>query len=265
MSTVLIGQFTYTACQTPGPYSSVPGWKVKQVQAAPPFARDAGSGGQGCRPTVRRFRTPAIGPLTTQAEIDQLPRCLRLDQLPDGYRSLAHLAAAGRDRSGRDAFFAHGLLIGPTGPARWGRRRRRVETGTARRTSGAPTGGSPRTAPTPSRRLTLGEPPRLSPASPLDPDRRLDFVELHPGQREFVLAAAERALTTGVPLVVVGMPVAAAMWTSLITHFLLSSVGWSVTFSTYEAGAADEVVRAGSPAVVGVPPDECRRLASGPR
>ena len=32
MNPVLVGQYTYTACESPGPYSSVPGWKVKQVQ-----------------------------------------------------------------------------------------------------------------------------------------------------------------------------------------------------------------------------------------
>lgn len=253
MNTVLIGQYSYTACETPGPYSSVPGWKVKQVRAALPFAELPEAAVKAAVRPFGRYRTPAIGPLTTQAEIDQLPRCLRLDQLPDGSRSLAHLAAAGRDRSGRDAFFAHGLLIAPPEPRggvaagdQWSRYRPADFWGaqgwlTPYRADAIEA-------------ATLGDPPQLSPASPLDPDRRLDFVELHPGQREFVLAAAERALTTGVPLVVVGMPVAAAMWTSLITHFLLSSVGWSMTFSTYEAGAADEVVRAGSPAVVGVPP-----------
>lgn len=73
MSTVLIGQYTYTACETPGPYSSVPGWKVKQVQSVPPFAELPEAAVKAAVRPFGRYRTPAIGPLTTQAEIDQLP------------------------------------------------------------------------------------------------------------------------------------------------------------------------------------------------
>ena len=93
-------------------------------------------------------------------------------------------------------------------------------------------------------------------ASPLNPERREDFVDLHPGQREFVFAAAERTLTTGTPLVIVGLPVEAAMWTSLITHLLLPTTAWSVPFSTYEGGSQPDARRTGFPLILGIPPED---------
>jgi hypothetical protein len=253
---VLVGQYSYTACETAGPYSSVPGWKVKQVLAA-----DFGGAvpeamvKEAVRP-FGSFRTPIVGPLTTQDEIDHLPRCLRLDVLAGDFRGLAQLAAAGRDRTGRDAFFAHGLLVGPpgsgstavTGPgARWNRYRPADFWGA----DGwlAPFRAAAIEA------AELGEPPTLSAASPFDDDLRMDFIDLHPGQRDFVLAAAERALTARVPLVVLGLPIEAAMWTSIVTHFLLPAAGWSLPFATYEAGPPAEVLRARFAAVIGAPPE----------
>ena len=74
---MLVAQFTYTACQQPGPYDSVPGWKVKQVEpldASRELVQDA----------VRSFGTftsPPVDALATMAEIQALPRRLRLDIL----------------------------------------------------------------------------------------------------------------------------------------------------------------------------------------
>lgn len=256
MNPVLVGQYSYTACEAPGPYSAVPGWKVKQVVSADfggPVPEAAVK--EAVRP-FGGFRTPIVGPLTTQDEIDRLPRCLRLDVLPGGFRSLAHLAAAGRDRSGRDAFFAHGLLIGP------------AEAGSTTVSGAGAIWNRYRPADfwaadgwlTPFRAeaiesAELGGLPAVSVASPAGADLRMDFVDLHPGQREFVLAAAERAFTAHTPIVVVGLPVEAAMWTSIITHFLLPSTGWTVPFSTYEAGPAAEVLRARPGTVIGAPVD----------
>lgn len=254
MNRFLVGQYSYTACEAAGPYSTVPGWKVKQVLAAD-------FGGQLPEAAVKEavrpfgtFRTPIVGPLTTQDEIDQLPRCLRLDVLGGEFRGLAQLAAAGRDRSGRDAFFAHGLLVGPpgaastavTGPGALWNRYRPADFWGADGWLAPFRAEAIETA-------ELGETPTLSAASPIDPDLRMDFIDLHPGQREFVLAAAERAMSARVPLVVVGLPIEAAMWTSIVTHFLLPAAAWSVPFSTYEAGPGPEVLRARFAVVIGAP------------
>lgn len=256
MNPVLVGQYSYTACEAPGPYSAVPGWKVKQVLSAD-------FGGPVPEPPVKEairpfggFRTPIVGPLTTQDEIDRLPRCLRLDVLPGGFRSLAHLAAAGRDRSGRDAFFAHGLLVGPpadgatavSGAGAIWNRYRPADFWAA---DGWLTPFRAEAIET----AELGPLPAVSVASPAAVDLRMDFIDLHPGQREFVLAAAERAFSEQAPIVILGLPVEAAMWTSIVTHFLLPSTGWAVPFSTYEAAPAAEVLRARPGTVIGAPAD----------
>lgn len=256
MNPVLVGQFSYTACEAPGPYSAVPGWKVKQVVSADfggPVPEAAVK--EAVRP-FGGFRTPIVGPLTTQDEIDLLPRCLRLDVLPGGFRSLAHLAAAGRDRSGRDAFFAHGLLVGPpaagsttvSGAGAIWNRYRPADFWAA---DGWLTPFRAEAIET----AELGPLPVVSVASPAAADLRMDFIDLHPGQREFVLAAAERAFATQTPIVVLGLPVEAAMWTSIVTHFLLPGTGWAVPFSTYEAAPAAEVLRARPGTVIGAPAD----------
>ena len=43
------------------------------------------------------------------------------------------------------------------------------------------------------------------------------------------------------------------MWISQISHLLLPTAGWSVTFSTYEAAAHPDILRTGSPTIVGIP------------
>ncbi len=253
---MLIGQFTYTACQAPGPYSTTPGWKVKQAAGhhggaeLPPAAVKAAVRSFGV------FAAPAVPPLATQLEIEQLPRCLRLDVLEGQYRSVAHLAAAGRDHSGRDAFFAHGLLVLLTNR----------EVPLAFHQTGAAAGETLRPADlwgaqgwlTPYRAEAIeaaivGAPPAPGDSSPLDPERREDFADLHPEQREFVFAASEQVITLRTQLVIVGMPVEAAMWIAQITHLLLPSVGWSVAFSTYEATATADTLRTGAPMIIGVP------------
>lgn len=254
---MLIGQFTYTACQSAGPYSATPGWKVKQAEPVPPATEIPAAAVQAAVRPFGVFTVPAVPALATQLQIDQLPRCLRLDVLQGGYRSLAHLAAAGRDHSGRDAFFAHGLMVSVATP------------GISFRIDGGHSDwGAVRPADlwgaagwlTPYRAEAIeaafvGEPPRPSAASPLNPERREDFVDLHPGQRAFVLAGAERMLTMRTPLVIVGLPVETAMWTSLITHLLLPSAGWSVAFSTYETGSSSDLLRPGGSKILGIPSD----------
>ncbi|MBM9476488.1 hypothetical protein JL107_08550 [Nakamurella flavida] len=249
------GQFTYTACQVAGPYTTVPGWKVKEVVGVDGGPIPPESVVQAA---VRPFGGTAMPPvpaLATQTEIDDLPRCLRLDVLDETTRSVAHLAVAGRDHSGRDAFFAHGILVDltpgrpPVDPDQLGS----VDRGLPRPADlwGAQGWSTPFRAEA-IEAERLGRLPRLSGSSPMDPERREDFVDLHPGQREFVLAAAERALTGGPPLVVVGLPVEAAMWTSVLTHLLVPTCGWSVPFSTVERGHPPAVLDGGS-IVVGVP------------
>lgn len=264
---MLLGQFTYTACQAPGPYSSTPGWKVKQVEAEQAGVQIPAAAVQAAVRPFGTFTAPAVPALATQVDIDQLPRCLRLDLLDGAYRSIAHLAAAGRDHSGRDAFFAHGLLvtvhpladplpISEGAAAGWGMLR-------PADLWGAEGWLTPYRADAIEDAVVSG-PPRPSAASPLNPERREDFVDLHPGQREFVLAGAERALVGGTPLVIVGLPVEAAMWTSLITHLLLPSAGWMVTFSTYEAGAGPDALGPGFPRIAGVPVEEAAVWRSVP-
>ncbi len=264
---MLLGQFTYTACQAPGPYSSTPGWKVKQAEPEHAGMEIPAAAVQAAVRPFGTFTVPAVPALATQVDIDQLPRCLRLDLLDGGYRGVAHLAAAGRDHSGRDAFFAHGLLVtvNPSAdplPISGGEA---AGWGVIRPADlwGAEGWLTPYRADA-IEAAVVGRPPRPSAASPLNPERREDFVDLHPGQREFVLAGAERALVAGSPLVIVGLPVEAAMWTSLITHLLLPSASWMVTFSTYEAGAHPDTFGSGFPRITGVPVEAAESWRSVP-
>ena len=253
---MLRGQFTYTACQGEGPYEKAPGWKVKQAEPAEPGQVLPAQAVQAAVRPFGSFQTPPVPDLATMADIEGLARCLRLDLPLGSWRSVAHLAAAGRDHTGREAFFAHGLLIEliegapPLDPA----------------VVGAGDLGVPRPADlwgatgwlTPFRAdaieaAIVGPPPQLSAASPLDPERREDFIDLHPGRRGFVFAAAERALSGGGPLVIAGLPVETAMWVSTVTHFLLPTASWSVPFSTFERVAVPATLLDGSLSVVGVP------------
>lgn len=253
---MLEAQFTYTACKGPGPYDSVPGWKVKQVDP-PDIQRDVIQ--QSAR-TLGTFKPPAVSALATMAEIEALPRRLRLDVLdPSYHRSLSHIAAAGRDHTNREAFFAHTLVIG-------------IENGgvpLAPDLVGAPPGEIPRPADLWSadgwlapfganaiEDATFTAPPTVSDFSPLDRDMRIDFPDLHPGQRAFVLAAVEQAYRDGKPLVIAGSPVEAAMWASLVTHLMLPTAGWSFEFSTFEHADALPGLVGGSMKVIGIPGEE---------
>jgi len=253
---MLVAQFTYTACQQPGPYDSVPGWKVKQVEpldASRELVQDA----------VRSFGTftsPPVDALATMAEIQALPRRLRLDILRGSYRTLSHLAPAGRDHTDRDAFFAHALVVA-TGPAGFVLDPQAV---------GAAGYDVPRPADMWSatgwlapygaaaiESAVLGPLPVISGASPLDTDMRKDFAELHPGQRLFVFAAVEQSMADGRPLIIAGSPVETAMWVSILTHLMIPSVGWSFGFSTYErASDLPSLLAAGHSRVIGIPSEE---------
>jgi GTPase-associated protein 1, N-terminal domain type 2/GTPase-associated protein 1, middle domain len=255
---VLLGQFTYTACDQPGPYTAVPGWKVKQ-------AVSVASGVVLPEPAVRAavqpfgtFVAPAVPSLTTLDDIALLPRCLRLDRLNGGLVSLAHLAAAGRDSTGRDAFFAHGLLVAIT-PAK----------APQYELSAHPGWGEPRPADlwgaaewlTPYQASAIeaavvAGPPRVPDDSPLNPAWRADFLDLHPGQRLKVLAAAERVLTTPTHLVLVGLPVEAVGWLSMISHLLLPTVAWALPFSTYQTGSPPQAALKTGGKVIGIPPED---------
>ena len=245
-----ITQFTYTACQRPGPYDTVPGWKVKQVD--PSDARRETV--QLAVRTLGTFRPPTVSALATMAEIEALPRRLRLDRLNDAERSLSHIAAAGRDHTNREAFFAQGLVVSTS-----------EGIPLPGNVVGAPAGAVPRPADlwsaqgwlapfgaTEIEDATFAELPRISDFSPLDPDMRVDFPELHPGQRPFVFAAVEHALRGGRPLVVAGSPVETAMWVSIVTHLMLPTAGWSFEFSTFEQADALPALVPGTTLVIGI-------------
>ena len=62
---MLIAQFTYTACQQPGPYDSVPGWKVKQVEpqgVSRELIQDAAR-------SFGSFKSPSIDALATMSDV----------------------------------------------------------------------------------------------------------------------------------------------------------------------------------------------------
>ena len=253
---MLRGQFTYTACQAEGPYDRAPGWKVKQAESVDPARPLPPDAVQAAVRSFGAFQTPIVPDLATLAEIADLPKCLRLDAPSGQYRSVAHLAAAGRDHTNREAFFAHGLLIELTDD------RPPLDP----QDVGAGSWGIPRPADlwgsvnwlTPFRAqaiesATIAALPQVSLASPLDPERQEDFIDLHPGQREFVFAAFERAVTQGSALVIVGLAVEVAMWTSLVTHLMVPSAGWSVRFSTFERAALPHAVLEGPLQIIGVP------------
>ena len=247
---MLIAQFTYTACNQPGPYDNAPGWKVKEV--AP-----VGVSRELIEESVRSFgsfKSPKIPSLATMAEIEELPRRLRLVTQGSGISSLSHIAAAGLDATSRDAFFAHALLVDAESP---------VPLNPA--VVAAPRSQIPRPADlwaaagwlTPYgveaiEAATLRSLPAISELSPLDPDMRDDFDSLHPGQRAFVFAAVELSVTENRTLVVAGSPVETAMWVSLVTHLMLPSAAWAFEFSTYERADSLLPMLDGNTRVIGI-------------
>ncbi|MGY1726804.1 hypothetical protein ACI79J_07510 [Geodermatophilus sp. SYSU D01062] len=89
---------------------------------------------------------------------------------------------------------------------------------------------------------------------PLDDDGLTAFYRAHLGQREMVLAAVERYLTSGAPLAVVGTEVSApAHWAFLVGRLLLPSAAWRLPFSTYERLDARPLGITEPSAIVGVP------------
>lgn len=107
---MLIGQFTYATVAEPGPYSDTSGWKVARVsgdaQALRPWVEKA------ARP-LGTFSPQTIPLLATDAEIQALPRRLRLEISDAEHVALLHQINAGRSNDHRDSSFTHALLVRP--------------------------------------------------------------------------------------------------------------------------------------------------------
>ncbi|MGY1632235.1 hypothetical protein ACI784_11085 [Geodermatophilus sp. SYSU D01186] len=250
LRSMLRGQFTYTASQRPGPWDDHPGWKVQSVLAVPgraPLSEEVVRQAAGF---TGGFIPPVVPELASRADVDALPRRLRLDVVDDRLVCLSHVVAAGPDYSGRANFFAHGLLVEPGDdeddddgsylrPAdlwhadHWLRPLGPVEAETAQ----------------PDPALT-----RL-PRGALDDAALEEFMRRHPNQRDMVLAAVERRLVGGGgPVVVVGDdPESVVQWMRLVGSLVLPATAWQLPFSSYER-ARDLDARSAQPfAIVGVP------------
>ncbi len=249
---MLRAQFTYTASSRPGPYNAGAGWKVTAVTAGTPVPEEVV---RRAARNVGGFVPPALPELASRADVDALPHCLRLDLL-DGTEAaggplacLSHIVAAGPDYSGRPNLFAHGLVVSADGlvDERGGHLRPADlwDAGVWLRPLGSREAEESR----PDEQL------QVLTRGPLG-DAVLDaFSRDHPNQRGLVLAAVERRLLGGGPLVVVGDTSfsSVATWLHLVGRLLLPASAWRLPFSTYErlrdARGAD-----GWPfAVVGVP------------
>lgn len=246
---MLRSQFTYTASRRPGVWGEGAGWKVQSVTDAP------GAGGVG-EDVVRRaarsvggFVPPPLPELAARADVDALPRRLRLDLLDPPLVCLSHVVAAGPDYSGRPNFFAHGLVLelgdedaderGFLRPADlWDADFWLRPLGPKEAESSDP---DPEL-----RRLRRG---------PLDTAGLERFTRDHPDQQDFVLAAFERFALGGGPLVVAGDTSAGSVahWVQLLGLLLLPANAWRLPFSTYER-LSNVGTASGWPfAVVGIP------------
>ena len=105
---MLLGQFTYATVPEPGPYSDADGWKVQQVLAQ----GDVRNWVENATGALGSFLPESVPLLATDAQLDALPRRLRLQVYPDGYSVLLHQVSAGQSHRHRDASFTHALLVG---------------------------------------------------------------------------------------------------------------------------------------------------------
>ena len=245
---MLRGQYTYTATSRAGVWDQGAGWKVQSVAAVPGAAPVPDDVVRAAVRQIGGFVPPPLPELASRADVDALPRCLRLDVLDDRIASLGHVVAAGPDYSGRPNFFAHGLLLDPAeeevdeeGFLRpgdlWDADLWLRPLGT-QAVEGA--------AADPSlRHLSRG---------PLDTDALEAFTRDHPNHRELVLAAFERHVRQGPSLVVVGDAAeSVAQWVRLLGLLLLPGNAWRTRFSTYERLRDASTAGGWTFAVVGVP------------
>ncbi|MGY1741170.1 MULTISPECIES: GAP1-N2 domain-containing protein [unclassified Blastococcus] len=260
---MLRGQFTYTASSRPGVWDTHPGWKVQSVAEVPGgtgLGKDVVS---AAARNVGGFAPPAIPELASRADVQALPRCLRLDLLDDELVCVSHLVAAGPDYSGRPNFFAHGLVVEPGSGFDADED---AEEGIVRPADLwdaevwlRPVGAQQVEAAEPRDDLHTLQPGRLG-------DAELEeFVKAHPNQRDFVLAAIERAVDGGGPLVLVGdHPESVVHWLRLVGSLLLPAAVWRLPFSTYERIQETETPAAWRFAAVGVPSTDMATAARLP-
>jgi hypothetical protein len=245
---VLRGQYTYTATSRAGVWDQGAGWKVQSVATVPGQAPVPEGVVRSAVRHIGGFVPPALPELASQADVDALPRCLRLDELDQGLACLSHVVAAGPDYSGRPNFYAHGLLLDPA--------EEEVDEQGFLRPADLwdaelwlrPLGTQAVEVSEPDARLRHLE------RGPLDADALETFTRRHPNQRDLVFAAFERHIQLGPPLVVVGdQAESVAQWVRLLGLLLLPATAWRLRFSTYER-LRDATTAAGWPfAVVGVP------------
>jgi GTPase-associated protein 1, N-terminal domain type 2/GTPase-associated protein 1, middle domain len=191
---------------------------------------------------------PVVPELASRADVDALPRRLRLDVVGD-LACLSHVVAAGSDYSGRPNFFAHGLLVEPVGG-------QADDDGFLRPADlwGAALWLQPFGADEVEGTELEPDPLELERGT-LDEAALSDFMRRHPNQRAMVFAAVERLLVDhGGPVVVVGDdPESVAQWMRLVGRFLLPATAWRLPFSTYERARDLSTPTAAPFAVVGVP------------
>jgi hypothetical protein len=245
---VLRGQYTYTATSRAGVWDQGAGWKVQSVAAVPGAALVPDDVVRAAVRQIGGFVPPPLPELASRADVDALPRCLRLDTLDERTAALGHVVAAGPDYSGRPNFFAHGLLVDPAeeevdeeGFLRpgdlWDADLWLRPLGT-QAVEGAAADAS-------LRYLSRG---------PLDTDTLEAFTRDHPNQRDLVLAAFERHVRQGPSLVVVGDAAeSVAQWVRLLGLLLLPANAWRTRFSTYERLRDASTAGGWTFAVVGVP------------
>lgn len=245
---MLRGQFTYTATSQAGVWDRTPGWKIQSAVGTPGSPTMSEQLVRRAARNIGGFLPPAVPELATRAHVDGLPRCLRLDVVDDDLVCLSHLVAAGPDYSGRANFYAHSLLVtledqeadeeGFLRPADlWG-----AEFWLR------PLGSRDVEATQPDEAMS-----RLQ-RGPLHEGSLDEFMRTRPNQRDMVLAAFERRLLGGGPLVLVtDDPESVVQWLRLIGQLLLPSTAWRLPFSTYERAMDTQTPGRWPFALVGVP------------
>ena len=221
---MLWGQFTWADVPGPGPFAVEPGWKVTAVTA------EAGpldpSVVERAAAALAEFTPAELPLLATPAELDALPRRLRLESIGTGTTVLTQQVSCGYAGDHQPSWFAHGLVFSRA-------------PGIAGVRPGELWDSPDWLRPVDSAEVAAARPaPGFGAAATPVTGRWKAAAELVP----LMLSLLENAAGSGGPMsriaIVDATGAEAAQWVRFLGRFLSTGAAWSVPFSTVEQTAS---------------------------